>query len=397
MNKVRLGSIASLKTGPFGTQFSAKEYTETGVPVINVKNIGYGEVIENDLDYISEETKNRLSEHILMQGDIVFGRKGSVDRHAYISENYEGWVQGSDCIRVRCDDEINKKYISHYLKLNHIKKMVNNAAVGSTMASMNTDILRDIEILLPELKVQNKIERIVSLIEAKICLNRKINDNLEEQLQILFDYWFKQFDFPNENNEPYKRSGGKMYWDSVYKRNIPTGWEILKFDDLVATPPKTPSIMAPDYKNIGLYPIIDQASSYITGRTDDISYVYPNEDDCVVFGDVTKVFKYINFPFAKGTDGTKIIRSINNRIPALILYYLIKDAKLPNKGFARYYSLLREIYVLVPSSDVSEKFIVATKPIVSKIRANLEENYKLQITRDWLLPMLMNGQATIDD
>ena len=188
-----------------------------------------------------------------------------------------------------------------------------------------------------------------------------------------------------------------MYWDSVYKRNIPIGWEILKFDDLVATPPKTPSIMAPDYKNIGLYPIIDQASSYITGRTDDIFYVYPNEDDCVVFGDVTKVFKYINFPFAKGTDGTKIIRSINNRIPALILYYLIKDAKLPNKGFARYYSLLREIYVLVPSSDVSEKFIVATKPIVSKIRANLEENYKLQITRDWLLPMLMNGQATIDD
>lgn len=178
MNRVRLGSIASLKTGPFGTQFSAKEYTETGIPVINVKNIGYGEVIENDLDYISEETKGRLSEHILMQGDIVFGRKGSVDRHAYISENYEGWVQGSDCIRVRCDAEINKKYISHYLKLDHIKKMVNNAAVGSTMASMNTDILRDIEILLPELKVQNKIERIVSLIEAKICLNRKINDNL---------------------------------------------------------------------------------------------------------------------------------------------------------------------------------------------------------------------------
>ena len=136
---------------------------------------------------------------------------------------------------------------------------------------------------------------------------------------------------------------------------------------------------------------------FLCDKPDNQSYVYSNEDDCVVFGDVTKVFKYINFPFAKGTDGTKIIRSINNRIPALILYYLIKDTKLPNKGFARYYSLLREIYVLVPSSDISEKFIAATKPIVSMIRANLEENYKLQITRDWLLPMLMNGQAIIDE
>ncbi len=185
MSKVRLGDIASLKTGPFGTQFSAKEYTTVGIPVINVKNIGYGEVIEDELDYVSEQTRDRLSEHILLQGDIVFGRKGSVDRHAYIDEEYAGWLQGSDCIRVRCSDGINKKYVSHYLKLDHIKKMVNNAAVGSTMASMNTDILKDIEIILPELTTQNKIEKIISLLEEKVCLNKKINDNLPYQSSIV--------------------------------------------------------------------------------------------------------------------------------------------------------------------------------------------------------------------
>lgn len=89
---VKIGDIASLKTGLFGTQFSAKEYTSEGIPVINVKNIGYGQILENEPDYIHESTRDRLSEHILKTGDIVFGRKGSVDRHAYISENYNGWL-----------------------------------------------------------------------------------------------------------------------------------------------------------------------------------------------------------------------------------------------------------------------------------------------------------------
>lgn len=106
MNKVKLGEIADFQTGPFGTQFSASEYVSAGVPVINVRNIGYGNIIEQDLEFVSEETKKRLHAHILKTSDIVFGRKGSVDRHAYIDERYSGWVQGSDCIRVRCTENI---------------------------------------------------------------------------------------------------------------------------------------------------------------------------------------------------------------------------------------------------------------------------------------------------
>lgn len=181
MNTVRLGDIAELKTGPFGTQLSAKEYVANGVPVINVKNIGYGNIIADELDFISQETCNRLSEHILQSGDIVFGRKGSVDRHAYIDEEHAGWFQGSDCIRVRANQGINSHYLSHYLEMNHIKKMVNNAAVGSTMASLNTDILKGIIVELPDIKVQDKIEMFLSTIDEKIKNNEKINDNLYYQ------------------------------------------------------------------------------------------------------------------------------------------------------------------------------------------------------------------------
>ena len=185
MKKVKLGDIAVLKTGPFGTQFSAKEYVESGIPVINVKNIGYGEINDSELDFIDEITRKRLSEHILKTGDIVFGRKGSVDRHAYIDERYDGWVQGSDCIRVRCLPEVNAKFVSHYLKLEHIKKTVNNSAVGSTMASLNTDILKDIVLELPSEEEQLSIEYMITLIEEKIRVNQNINDNLPYQSSMI--------------------------------------------------------------------------------------------------------------------------------------------------------------------------------------------------------------------
>lgn len=183
---VKMGDIASLKTGPFGTQFSAKEYTSEGIPVINVKNIGYGQILENELDYIHESTRDRLSEHILKTGDIVFGRKGSVDRHAYISENYNGWVQGSDCIRLRFQENVNTRYISHYLKLDHVKKQINHASIGSTMASLNTDILKNIKIILPELSVQNSIETVLSSLESKIDVNSQICSELEAMAKTLY-------------------------------------------------------------------------------------------------------------------------------------------------------------------------------------------------------------------
>src|SRR5699024_4518562 len=94
----RLKYAAVVKTGPFGTQLSASEYSDEGIPVINVKNIGYGTIIEDDLDYVPDEVCQRLAQHQLQLGDIVFGRKGAVDKHAIITESQIGWVQGSDCI-----------------------------------------------------------------------------------------------------------------------------------------------------------------------------------------------------------------------------------------------------------------------------------------------------------
>ena len=103
-----------IKTGPFGTQLHASDYVEQGTPVINVRNIGLGNIRPEDLEFISQDTVERLSSHLLEAGDIVFGRKGAVERHAFIRPETAGWFQGSDCLRVRFKSpSVESRYLSY--------------------------------------------------------------------------------------------------------------------------------------------------------------------------------------------------------------------------------------------------------------------------------------------
>lgn len=185
---VQRGEV-EIKTGPFGTQLKASEYVEQGTPVLNVKNLGYSTVVKSKLDQVGPSTIERLSMHILHCGDIVFGRKGAVDRHAYISGEEEGWMQGSDCIRVRVKTEkINSRYLSYYfLTPEHRTFMISMCSHGTTMASLNQKILEMIEVPLPDRSVQDGIVSLLRILDDKVELNQKINQNLQQQAFILFD------------------------------------------------------------------------------------------------------------------------------------------------------------------------------------------------------------------
>lgn len=188
---VQSGEV-EIKTGPFGTQLKSSEYVEQGTPVLNVKNLGYSTVVKSKLDRVGPATLDRLNAHILHCGDIVFGRKGAVDRHAYIGSNEERWMQGSDCIRVRVKTQrINPRYLSYYfLTPEHRAFMISMCSHGTTMASLNQKILEMIEIPLPDRAVQDRIVALLGSLDNKIELNRKINENLERQAQAIFHSWF---------------------------------------------------------------------------------------------------------------------------------------------------------------------------------------------------------------
>lgn len=156
-NTNRLRYIATVKTGPFGTQLSADEYVDEGVPIINVKNIGYGSILAEDLDFVPESVADRLSVHRLKLDDIVFGRKGAVDKHAIITDEYVDWVQGSDCIRVRSNSEIDSEYLNYLFDSTYFGSYVMLYAVGATMPSMSSDILLNARVLVPPVQEQKDI------------------------------------------------------------------------------------------------------------------------------------------------------------------------------------------------------------------------------------------------
>lgn len=416
MKKVKLGDIAVLKTGPFGTQFSAKEYVESGIPVINVKNIGYGDINDGELDFIDEATRQRLSEHILITGDIVFGRKGSVDRHAYIDERYDGWVQGSDCIRVRCLPEVNSKFVSHYLKLDHIKKTVNNSAVGSTMASLNTDILKDIILELPSIEEQFKIENTISLIEEKIRVNCEINDNLEHQMSLLYDYWFIQYKFPDKNGNPYD---GPIIWNDKIKKSIPSDWgtgTISDYGTIISG--GTPSTFHPEYYTSSGHAWITpndlsgkESNMFISHGERDItdegiknSSATPIPEGSILISTRAPIgYLAISQNEVCTNQGFKSIIPQNNN-DSFYIYYFIKR-NIPALTQLGTGTTFKEI-----SKDALSSYPVPLIPeyLMQMFHTNVEslcllrknneiENQNLMVMRDWLLPMLMNGQATIED
>ena len=177
----KLSEMSTIKTGPFGTQLSAKEYVKAGVPVINVKNIGNNSIIEDNLDYVSANTALRLQDHTLLSGDIVFGRKGALNRHAIIRKEQEGWLQGSDCIRVRTNENINSDYVNSYLQTSRVAQHLVRNAYGSTMLTLTTDMISSIPVLLPEEYEQYKIGELFKRIESFI----KLHQHKYEQLELL--------------------------------------------------------------------------------------------------------------------------------------------------------------------------------------------------------------------
>ena len=212
----------------------------------------------------------------------------------------------------------------------------------------------------------------------------------------MYDYWFTQFDFPDENGKPYRASGGAMVWCDELKRSVPKEWKIKKIGDILGKYPKTTSILRDDYNLGSKYPIIDQSKDYICGFTDDESRILKMEN-AVVYGDHTNAVKYVDFYFARGADGTQIINATNDSLPNYLLYLYIQGLPIIDKGYSRHFKFLKEQYVVIPPHWVSEKYMKIAKTQLLQIRYNIFENYKLTALRDWLLPMLMNGQATISD
>ena len=186
----KLGEIADVQTGPFGSQLHMSDYKNEGTPIITVEHLGDNRIVHNNLPLVGEEDKNRLKKYVLAEGDIVFSRVGSVDRRAYVSANEDGWMFSGRCLRVRPTQKVDAKFLSYYFGLEDFKETIRRIAVGATMPSINTTILSNVVVPLPHIDTQRRIASILSSLDDKIDLLHRENATLEQMAETLFRQWF---------------------------------------------------------------------------------------------------------------------------------------------------------------------------------------------------------------
>ena len=219
----KLGDIANIQTGPFGSQLHKSDYKPMGIPCIMPCNISLNlNICCDNIAYISEEDADRLCKHKTQTGDIIYSRRGDIEKCAYISEKESGWVCGTGCLKIRIDSEkAIPKFVAYQLSTPLLKSWIVGSAVGTTMLNLNTSILSVCPISIPSLPTQQKIANILSSLDDKIEVNRRINEQLEELAQALFKSWFVDF-------EPFK--DGEFVESELGM--IPEGWKVGKLGEL---------------------------------------------------------------------------------------------------------------------------------------------------------------------
>ncbi len=253
----------------------------------------------------------------------------------------------------------------------------------------------DLKIYLPSLETQQKIADVLLSLDTKIELNNRINTELEAMAKTLYDYWFVQFDFPDANGKPYKTSGGKMVYNEALKREIPEGWSADIVGNVLGKTPASNKVLNQEILLTGSIPVIDQSKDYICGFTDDKSALIKPTQPHIVFGDHTRIVKLVNFEYARGADGTQVLISNNKRMPGYLLYQTVAGIDLSNYGYARHFKFLKDSMIVIPNDAIAARYHGAVTPWFEKIKEGVFENQQLMLFRDWLLPMLMNGQVTV--
>jgi len=298
------------------------------------------------------------------------------------------------CCNIIIDEsKADYRYVYYWLKNSYLQLRILASGVRK---NLNSDDIKSFPINYPSVLLQTRIADVLFRLDEKIALNKRINAELEAMAKTIYDYWFMQFDFPDENGKPYRTSGGAMEWNEQLKQENPKGWDAKKIEALLAKVQNTSRIQTDGYDKVGSIPVIDQSTDFIAGYTDEKDAVISTDEGAIVFGDHTRIVKYIGFDFARGADGTQVLLSNNERMPQLLFYYTILKIDLSNYGYARHFKYLKDTFIILPDIKQAKAFHATISPLQRTITHNIKENVELTALRDWLLPMLMNGQATVE-
>ena len=388
-----------LLRGPFGSDLKKSLYVPKSVNTYKVylqENILKKDKSKGAHHISKEYYDSKMSRYKVKNGDFIVTCDGTLGEIFQLKDIEEDGIISSSLLRITLDKSQVSDIFFPYFWKSRIKDPLIRSHDNSVLKHLpGVKAIREFEIDLPALNEQKKIAKILSTLDAKIELNNKINNKLESMAKLIYDYWFVQFDFPDENGRPYKSSGGKMIYNEELKREIPEGWKVELVANILANESLGGKIASSEYLNKGEIPIIDQSSSFICGYTNDKSKRIVTKVPRIIFGDHTRRLKLINFDFARGADGTQVLLSKEAKVPQHLFYHCLLKIDLSNYGYARHFKFLKDSKIIIPDLNTASKFEEKAKLWYNLILANIKQNKKLAELRDWLLPMLMNGQVTV--
>ena len=397
--------------------------SDEGVPFITISNITPDNRLDfNNAKYVPLEYYEKLSgKSKAIRNDILYSVVGSFGKPVLIDENRKFVFQRHIAILRPDPEKVIPEFLYYSMLSPQFYTTADYLAIGAAQRTLSLDSLRNIEIEIPTFEQQKRVVDVIAPIDKKVRENAKINDYLEEMAKTIYDYWFVQYDFPNENNKPYKASGGKMV--NADGHIIPEGWTFCKVQDIISNictglnPRDNFKLGTGDIKYITVKNLTTNGTLDFTGcdTIDEFARaIVHNRSDIqigdILFASIAPLGRcYLIQSEPTDWDINESVFSIraNTDIvtPAFLYLYFMSDAFIKHATSSSTGSIFKGIRIntlletelCVPPLSVILKFedwLASTFPLKSK---NYEEIQKLSNLRDWLLPMLMNGQATIED
>lgn len=381
--KIRLGDIADFSNG---INFDKSAYA-SGVKLIGVSDFGerfcpnYTDLSEVKSDIVRDTD-------YLADGDIIFvrsnGNKELVGRCMLIKNPPVPITFSGFCIRARIRDfeKYDPTFFTYHFKYAGFRKVMAGTSVGANIQNLSQKRLSAYIAPIPDIKTQHRIADILSAYDNLIENNQKQIKLLEEAAQRLYKEWFVDLRFPGHETSPIVDS-------------IPEGWQKSNVGSLLRKVGRTKQVMASEILAAGDIPVIDQSRDFIAGYTNDTETIVDVGTPVIVFGDHTRILKYVQFPFAKGADGTQLIISNDDKIPQSLLYCSLTHVDLSNYHYARHFKYLKAEKVLVPTVDIAIAFDNLVSLYFKQVQCLRNKSRWAQEARDRLLPKLMSGEIEI--
>ena len=336
---------------------------------------------------------------------ILLPRKGTLSNIMYVNESF--WTVDTMYYAVVNDKLADAFYLYSYLS----QLDLSNLDSGSTLPSMTKSAYESIVVKLPDLNIQKAVANILFNLRKKLEINNQINQELEAMAKTLYDYWFVQFDFPDQNGKPYKSSGGKMVYNPELKREIPEGWGVEKLYSLLEIGRETINPMKTPKEEFKYYSIpeydVSNSFSYELGETIKSNKFIVEKNDLLV-SKLNPWFNRVVYNLEESAISSTefIVWKTINRFEKNFLYqvatsegfieYCTRFATGTSNSHKRVSPDIMVSFQIPFEKTYIQKFGEITDSIRAQVLQNNEQNQELTQLRDWLLPMLMNGQVKVE-